>query len=187
MVAAYPKIILFAIDGGTGKVADGFPLNVGDSLSCAPVIFVNNGQLSLAVTTPNNFYSWVISSVVGKQFWSSENGNNFNSSFLDAAAQQNYISEYFPPNRAYNYPNPVYGNTTNIRYYVAEDSQINIKIFDIAGSAVDELNDFAPGGLDHETVWNVGKVQSGIYLARIQATSSTGKTESKIIKIAVVK
>ncbi|MGA8263937.1 MAG: T9SS type A sorting domain-containing protein, partial [Ignavibacteriaceae bacterium] len=125
--------------------------------------------------------------VAGKQFWSSENGDNLNSSFVNAASQQNYISEYFPPDRAYNYPNPVYGNTTNIRYYVSEDSRINIKIFDIAGSFVDELNDFATGGLDHETVWNVGKVQSGIYLARILATSTSGKSESKIIKIAVVK
>ena len=153
-----------------------------------PVIFDDNGYLSIAVTTSDsNFYGWVISAVPGKQFWSSENGNNFNSSFVDAASQRNYISNYFPLNRAYNYPNPVYGNTTNIRYYVSEDSKINIKIFDIAGSFVDELNDFAHGGLDHETVWNVSKVQSGIYLARIQATSSSGKSEFKIIKIAVVK
>ena len=179
---------IFAIDGGTGKTIYGFPLSVGNSLCCTPVIFDDNGHLSLAVaTSDSNFYGWIISAVQGKQFWSSENGNNLNSSFVDAASQQNYISEYFPLNRAYNYPNPVYGNTTNIRYYVSEDSKINIKIFDIAGSFVDELNDFAPGGLDHETVWNVSKVQSGIYLARIQATSSSGKSESKIIKIAVVK
>ena len=179
---------ILAIDGGSGKVVGDFPLSVGDSISCDPVIFESNGQLSLAVTTfNNNFYSWIISAVSGKQFWSSENGNDSNSSFVNAASQQNYISDYFPLNKAYNYPNPVYGNTTNIRYYVSEDSKINIKIFDIAGSFVDELNDFAPGGLDHETVWNVGNIQSGIYLARIQATSASGKTESKIIKIAVVK
>ncbi len=179
---------IFAVDGGTGKVIDGFPLSVGSSLSCVPVIFEDNGYLSMAsVTADNNFYAWIIGATAGKQFWSSANGNNFNSSFLDAASQKNYISDFFPLNRAYNYPNPVYGNSTNIRYYVSEDSKISIKIFDIAGSFVDELNDFASGGLDHETVWNVGKVQSGIYLARIQATSASGKSQSKIIKIAVVK
>jgi hypothetical protein len=179
---------IFAIDGGSGKIIYGFPLSVGNSLCCTPVIFDDNGYLSLAAaTSDSNFYGWVISEVAGKQFWSSENGNNFNSAFVGAASLQNYSSDYFPLNRAYNYPNPVYGNATNIRYYVSEDSKINIKIFDIAGSFVDELNDFAPGGLDHETVWNVSKIQSGIYLARIQATSSSGKTEFKIIKIAVVK
>jgi hypothetical protein len=61
------------------------------------------------------------------------------------------------------------------------------KIFDIAGSFIDELKDFAQGGIDHETVWNVSNIQSGIYLARIQATGVSGKSESKIIKIAVVK
>jgi M6 family metalloprotease-like protein len=188
IIAATTDGRIFAIDGGSGKVVNGFPLSVGDSLSSIPVVFENNGQLSLVATTyDNNFYSWVISSVAGKQFWSSENGDNLNSSFVNVASQKNYISEYFPPDRAYNYPNPVYGNTTNIRYYVSEDSRINIKIFDIAGSFVDELNDFATGGLDHETVWNVGRVQSGIYLARILATSTNGKSESKIIKIAVVK
>ena len=87
---------IFAIDGGTGKTIYGFPLSVGNSLCCTPVIFDDNGHLSLAVaTSDSNFYGWIISAVQGKQFWSSENGNNLNSSFVDAASQQNYISEYF--------------------------------------------------------------------------------------------
>ncbi len=179
---------IFAIDGGTGKIINGFPLTAGNSLPCTPVLFENGGKFSLAAVNSDNYFSaWAIGASSGKFFWSSENGNDLNSAFVNGASQNNYITEFFPLNRAYNYPNPVYGNTTNIRYYVSEDSKIDIKIFDIAGSFVDELKDFAPAGLDHETVWNVAKVQSGIYLARIQATGSSGKSESKIIKIAVVK
>jgi len=44
-------------------------------------------------------------------------------------------------------------------YYVDEDSKINIKIFDLAGDFVDELNDNAQGGMDNETVWNVSNIQ----------------------------
>ena len=35
--------------------------------------------------------------------------------------------------------------------------------------------------------WNVSNIQSGVYLARIEAVGISGKTESVVIKIAVVK
>lgn len=41
--------------------------------------------------------------------------------------------------------------------------------------------------MDNETIWNVGDIQSGVYLARIEATGLSGKSESVVIKIAVVK
>lgn len=96
-------------------------------------------------------------------------------------------NEFFPTSRAYNYPNPVYNGETAIRYFVNEDSKINIKIFDLAGDFVAELKADAEGGLDNETIWNVNSIQSGVYLARIEAISLSGETESVIIKIAVVK
>ena len=114
-------------------------------------------------------------------------GNNSNHSSLSSASNTNTINEFFPTSRAYNYPNPVYDGETAIRYFVGEDSKINIKIFDLAGDFVAELNDDAQGGLDNETVWNVSNIQSGVYLARIEANGSSGKSESVIIKIAVVK
>ena len=110
-----------------------------------------------------------------------------NQSFITSAFTNNTVNEFFPERKAYNYPNPVYGNQTAIRYYVNEDSKINIKIFDLAGDYVAELNDNAQGGMNNETVWNVNDIQSGVYLARIEAAGLSGKTESVVIKIAVVK
>lgn len=179
---------IFAIDGGTGKVVPGFPISCGGSVSVTPVLYNANGATNLAVLNDQNVLSaWSISSVEGKLYWSEEYGNPQNTSFVDAAENTNRINEFFPANRAYNYPNPVYEGTTNIRYYVSEDSKINIKIFDLAGDFVAELNDDAQGGMDNETVWNVGNIQSGVYLARIEANSTSGKTEQAVIKIAVVK
>jgi hypothetical protein len=103
------------------------------------------------------------------------------------SSTQNQISTFFPKDRAYNWPNPVYGDETNIRYYVSEDSRINIKIFDLAGDFVAELNDNATGGFDNETVWNVSDIQSGVYFANIKAESTSGQSEEKIIKIAIIK
>ncbi len=179
---------IFAIDGGTGKVVPGFPISCGGTVSVTPVMYNANGKTNLAVLNDQNVLSaWSISSVEGNLYWSEENGNPQNTSFIDAAQNNNHINEFFPKDRAYNYPNPVYGGTTNIRYYVSEDSKINIKIFDLAGDYVAELNDNAQGGLDNETIWNVDNIQSGVYLARIEATSTSGKSEQTVIKIAVIK
>lgn len=179
---------IFAIDGGSGKVVDGFPISIGNELCCTPVLFLNDGKLSLAaIDKKNNFMAWQIGANEGKQNWSQENGNGYNQSFVDAASRVNAVNEFFPSSRAYNYPNPVYDGHTLIRYFVTEDSKINIKIFDLAGDFVAELNDNAVGGFDNETKWDVGNIQSGVYLARVEANSSSGKTESKVIKIAVVK
>jgi len=178
---------IFAVDGGTGKVVSGFPISCGSGITATPSLYNANGVTNLAVINDQNVLSaWSISSVEGKLYWSEEYGNPQNTSFIDAAENTNRINEFFPTSRAYNYPNPVYEGTTNIRYYVSENASINIKIFDLAGDYVAELNDEAQGGVDNETVWDVSNIQSGIYLARIEATSS-GQTEQAVIKIAVVK
>jgi len=179
---------LYAVDGGTGKQISGFPISIGDTTTATPSIFNYDGKTSIiAANTKGIVKAWVIGSAEGKISWKEEYANNENSSFVPAAENTNRINEFFPANRAYNYPNPVYEGTTNIRYYVAEDSKISIKIFDLAGDFVAELNDDAQGGMDNETVWNVCDIQSGVYLARIESSSTRGKTEQAVIKIAVVK
>ncbi len=95
-------------------------------------------------------------------------------------------SEFLSRERTYNWPNPVYGSSTNIRFYTSEDAQINIKVYDLAGEKVSELRGQSRGGVDGEVVWDVSGVQSGVYFARIEAVG-TGRTEAAVIKIAVVK
>jgi hypothetical protein len=179
---------IFAIDGGSGRIINGFPLSIGSQSSSVPVIFVDRGRTSLAtVNSENYFYAWNIGSTEGNIFWAEENGNNRNTAFVESASTTNRINEFFPVARVYNYPNPVYEGETYIRYYVSEDAKVNIKIFDLAGGLVEELNDNAIGGFDNETTWNINDIQSGVYLARVEATSTSGKSENKIIKIAVIK
>jgi hypothetical protein len=178
---------IFAIDGGTGKVVPGFPVSTGKMI-LASVIYNNNGKISLAVVdSSKHFYGWTIGSTAGTPYWVEENGSNLNNAFIAGAASTNYVNTFFPKSKVYNYPNPVYNGQTAIRYYVSENSKINIKIFDLAGDFVAELNNEAQGGYESETIWKVNNIQSGIYLARLEAVGSSGKTESNIIKIAVVK
>ena len=39
IIAATKDGRIFAIDGGTGKVVDGFPISTGSELSCTPILF----------------------------------------------------------------------------------------------------------------------------------------------------
>jgi len=179
---------IFALDGGTGKPVYGFPVSAGSSLLTTPILFVDSSKISYgSLNEQMNFSAWHIGLTEGNIFWGEESGNPGNTGFVKPASSQNKITSFLPGNRAYNYPNPVYEGKTYIRYYVSENARINIKIFDLAGDFVAELNADARGGLDNETVWNVGNIQSGVYLARIGATGVSGKSESQIIKIAVVK
>ncbi len=188
IIAATKDGRIFAIDGGTGKVVDGFPISTGAQLACTPVLFDYQGKLSLAVLNQqNNLSAWTIGANEGKTFWSEENGNSQNTSFIPAAENLNPVNTFFPASKAYNYPNPVYSGETRIHYYVSEDSKIDIKIFDLAGDFVAELTDNAQGGFEKETPWNVNNIQSGVYFASIKATGASGKSETNIIKIAVIK
>lgn len=180
---------IFAIDGGSGKLLNAFPISIGDSISTTPIYFNNNEKISFAaLNSSNNLMAYNIGSTEGKIYWSGNFGNEQNNSFVNKAENTNKINQFFPTTRAYNYPNPVYRDETYIRFYVSENSKVNIKIFDLAGDFVAELNTFAQGGMDGEIPWNVNNIQSGVYFARIEAVSQvSNKSEYAIIKIAVEK
>jgi len=176
---------IFAFNKKNGKVVDGFPISFGEPISTMMLTRHNNqcivvGEKTFAVYQVSEYSILNVS-------WGEENSNLRNSSFNGGWTVDNPNPEFFPKTKAYNWPNPVYDGQTFIRYYVSEDSKINIKIFDLAGDFVAELNNTAIGGMDNETTWNVNNIQSGVYFARLEATGNSGKSESTIIKIAIVK
>jgi hypothetical protein len=179
---------IFAIDGASGKVLNSFPVMIGSELSSTPIFFVSDGTAHLLASSKGNTVAdWRISLSQGTFYWSGPLSGASNASFVEAAGAESLSNSFFPKERAYNWPNPVFEGETYIRYFVSEDSDINIKIFDLAGDFVAELNDHASGGFDNETPWNIGNIQSGVYIARIEAKSSSGQTENASIKIAVIK
>jgi len=79
------------------------------------------------------------------------------------------------------YPNP-FNPITNIRYGLAEPSQVYIKIYDIVGREVVELvNEFKPVGT-FEIAWNAENYNSGIYFIKC-----TSNSETLIQKVLLVK
>ncbi len=93
---------------------------------------------------------------------------------------------FFPEERCYNWPNPVYDKRTAIRFHVSQNAAVRVTIRDLAGSLVDELAATAVGGMDNEVSWDASSVQSGVYLAKVEATAP-GLSGEKIIKIAIVR
>ncbi|MBI5730313.1 MAG: T9SS type A sorting domain-containing protein [Ignavibacteriales bacterium] len=188
---------IIAISPITGKLVDGFPILSGANISTTPILIAEElptmGPLPTykpylaLIDQTNQLYVWNLSPTQGKSYWSGEYGDAVNSSFVTAPSLAQQVTDFFPINKAYNWPNPVYGSSTNIRYYVSEDSDVKIKIVDLAGELVAEINNKARGGFDNETVWDVSKIQSGIYYAYIEVKSSSGNSANKIIKIAVIK
>ncbi len=197
-VIAYTQAgTIYAYNPVNGKIADGFPITTGVQFLLNPVLLKEElptmGPLPsykpylAALDQTNKLYVWNLSPMQGKSYWSGVFGDAMNTSFVPGPSSTNKITEFFPVDKAYNWPNPVYGGSTNIRYYTSEDSDVNIKIVDLAGELVAELNGHANGGFDNEITWDVSKIQSGIYFARLEVKGVTGNSANKIIKIAVIK
>ncbi len=197
VVPSYTGLV-YAVTG-KGSPVPGFPLLAGSTSptvtfgGSAAAIMTSGGRIVLAVASGDGSISaWVTGHYTGspipKLYPWPQFGRDSRHSGLDLTplAVVPTASAFFPPDRAYNWPNPVYSGKTFFRYFVSQNSSVNIKIFDMAGDLVTTLSGQGNGGLDNEISWDVSHVQSGIYFARIEATSGSS-SGVKIVKVAVVK
>jgi hypothetical protein len=177
--------------GSNGKVVDGFPLLTGKEVKSTPAIINYQGNFGLVVySTDGYLYGWKLPTAYDstKILWRNYLTDKYhrNSFFLNSPAPP-LSGPCLPQDKVYNWPNPVYGSSTNIRYYLnATASSVQIKIMDLSGELVTTLNGPAHIGFDNEVSWDVSNVQSGIYIAVLQPQSGYC-TETATIKIAVVK
>jgi hypothetical protein len=177
--------------GRDGRIVAGFPVQLTSGGEASIAIFRSRaGQIGIAALTSTGTLQalelakpFVPANIVWSQHLGDASHANVDGSSggTTPAAQ-----EFLPRSRVYNWPNPVYGSSTYIRYYTDEDAAIKITILDLSGRKVTELTASARGGLDGEVPWDVSNVQSGVYLARVEASGST-RTEVVTIKIAIVK
>jgi len=143
-----------------------------------------------AISEDRFLYSWNLDYDYNRDNISlpSRFGDSINSSRIETESTftPKELDSLMPDERVYNYPNPNEENFTIIRYYLTEEANINIKIFDLIGTLVSEFEGPGYPNTDNEVKWKLNGIPSGIYLARIEASGKTRK-ESKVIKIAVVK
>jgi len=120
--------------------------------------------------------------------WSSLYANALNSNTLQAQRTPNWqpvtISDFFPAQSVYNYPNPA-REQTHFRFFLRENSRVSIQVFTLTGNKVWEQTVDGHGGTDNEVTWNLANVQSGIYYAVL--TPLNRESERVRLKVAVVK
>lgn len=189
IVVATPSGKLIAYDRA-GSILDGFPLATGGIANSTPVLFNAGGKIGIAMTsTDGHLYAWQTSTTYKKEaiVWGSYLRDAQRTAFEGSVVTGKPISsEFFPLDRAYNWPNPVLGGSTQIRYYLNSNAEVKVKIYDLAGAKVAEFSGPGIGGIDNEVQWDVSNVQSGVYIARIEANGSSGHGVA-FVKIAVVK
>lgn len=184
---------LYAFDSRTGKTLPEFPISIGKGINLIPTLYSNktslqNSQLSIIlIDDKNNLVQWLLGLFNNIVSWNSKFSNSLNNPFLSFIKKDFQKERFFPEEKTYNWPNPVYEKETFIRLFVTEDAEVKIKIFDLAGDFVDEIKGTAQGGLDNEFKWDIRNIQSGVYFANVEVKSSSGKTGNKVIKIAVIK
>ncbi len=168
-----------------------FPLSAGGGIETSPILTQldqDEGMELMVVTSGGSLYAWQLTLKEDDPqiFWTQSNYNAANNVLIeDKLTYKPVTSSLMPSSRAYNYPNPNSGSYTTIRYYLNEPASVKIRIFDTAGTPVDQFSAPGNGGVDNEITWDVSSVASGVYLCQIEAKSDGG-SESKIIKIMVV-
>lgn len=177
--------------GVNGNVVPGFPVSVGPNTASTPALANLNDTLGIIVAGGDGYlYAFKTGSVYNpdKVLWKNYlkdsylSNNDFSSGNVPVA-----YSGKLPSDRVYNWPNPVYGNETYIRYYLnGSASSVNVKILDLSGELLTTLKGTVIPNADNEVQWNSAGVQSGIYFAVVEAVID-GSNETQIIKMAVVK
>ncbi len=197
-----PEIVAVTADGlvgaytTRGKMAVGFPLAAGHGTQDVAVTSLASGTpsqgsvLLVASSDAGGVHAWRTSSgpMTIPAAWPQYQHDALHSGMLQSALPSGppLANALLADGREYNWPNPVYGPTTHIRYYITEATSVHIKIFTVAGDLVTELSGPTYSNMDNEVAWDVSGVQSGVYFARIEADGPSGN-QVRIIKIAVVR
>jgi M6 family metalloprotease-like protein len=189
VVTSYGQIFAFDLKGHT---IAGFPTSMGGEVSLTPVAEDIDDDQKLELLSLSNageLFSWQLGTLVNAKtlWWNQSTYTPGNNTFIKDRLEpvNTDVVELLPPESVYNYPNPNLQNYTTIRYFLRDDAQVRIKIFDLAGDIVASFDGPGQGNVHNEKRWELTDVSSGVYICRIEANSETA-SGVKIIKIMVV-
>ena len=182
--------LVHAIDAN-GHPAAGFPLSANAASHSALLLADIDGdnRLELAVAGGDgsiNLWDLDLASG-GHTIWGQPGGDNRAYSLAAAALPGPDYAALLPSARLFSWPNPVRSGGANIHFTLSRQSeQVTVRIFDLAGNFVQEIiRENLPAG-DNEIAWAIDQVQSGLYLARVEAQAGSERSFA-VIKIAVTR
>ena len=195
----YPDIIVGTIDNRilaynkNGKMVDGFPLTVNGAIKSSPVLLNMDKDVDaeLLVASEDGFiHGWDLSGEYKEESfpwvmygYDARHTNYFPKENLQPVPQ--ITGDLLPVKMAFNYPNPA-KDQTKIRYFLKQNAEVDIKIYDLSGMLVDEFTGPGEGKTHNERIWDCSKYASGVYLCRVEAKSDDDN-QVVIFKIALVK
>ncbi|MCX7877756.1 MAG: T9SS type A sorting domain-containing protein [Ignavibacteria bacterium] len=175
--------------GVNGRVVEGFPLQTGAQIKSTPALVNSEGRFGIVVYSTDGYLygfrtPWAYDE--SKILWRNHLKDRFHSNSNFTLSQSSISGPCLPKEKVYNYPNPAYGSSTNIRYFLGGDvSSVKVRIMDLSGELVALLIGTTNKGFENEVSWDISNVQSGIYIALVEPEG--GCSEKVMIKIAVVK
>ncbi len=184
VVAAATDGYLYALPiGARGRPAEGFPLSVGLTVAATPYW---NDQLA-AVTEEGTLSVWISDEPAGG--WHQAGADDRNSRFVALPVGPPEVAPegLLVDGETYNWPNPIRDGVTHLRYLPSKPCRIRITIIDAAGALIDEIAvDGVPAGVSSEYTWTTD-APSGLYFARITAVADDGETQSRLVKMAIIR
>ncbi len=184
------NVIVAATDGNiyafdlaqSGRKLPGFPLSAGHSVEATPLL--SSDRLSI-VTQSGTLQSYLLRNVT-RSLWSERFGGPQNRSFVTLTSDTKKSTSLISETETYNWPNPIREGTTFFRCMTSEHSEVSITVVDAAGSLIDSFSFTTSAGIPYETQWQTDAV-SGIYYARVKATSISGEIDTHLLKLAIIR
>ncbi|MEN3038111.1 MAG: T9SS type A sorting domain-containing protein [Candidatus Kryptonium sp.] len=174
-----------------GKTVSMFPISVSNACFSSPAVYYESNMIYLFVPSMDGYlYSWLVKAntypvnIQWASYLRDERHSNYSSRLFEIVSVPS--GKILDDKVVYNWPNPVYDDFTYIRVKTFKDARVNVKIFDLAGFKVDEINTITNANFESDIKWSVKNLQPGIYYARVEAVAD-GRSEVKIIKIAVLR
>lgn len=174
----------------SGQPIEGFPLYVGEveGKNLQPIHPFFYGNILYAASHHYDIKAWEFKNFTTAQ-WPARYGKNpYNKVSGDVNLGDSTSDTFSVLNgdQTYNWPNPAQDNT-NIRFELAEPGgTVEITVITMTGRIIYEETITSSGGFPEEIEINTQNWGSGGYVARVKATVE-GKTESKLIKIGIVR
>jgi len=169
-----------------GEKLDGFPLGCGGAVSSTPAVVTKGDTLSLFVASDEGMlYCWEMIGDHGVAWPMFRGDPSHSGSYLDSPS----VSPPSPPvllTHVYNYPNPVYGSRTSLRYFLAGNATVRVKVFDVLGEIVAEYEGHTTPNEYNEVVLDLSGLASGVYVYKVEAKNSA-QSEAVMGKLAIVR